>query len=460
LESRLDELKGDQHGALGAAAPVDKHPFSLRVSGSRMGKQSGEWRRALLANLKDLHMAAKQNASPVEPPRDAGTSPRSGSRGAPRRAAAAPRRANVATSARTADPASGTLRHIGGSQSDHWNDLIALETIEARQARQADTPIGEPEAAAALAGIAGIAPGDEVEAIMAAQLVAGHGAVMACYRRAMINAVPYGQRRDDDLRNAGRLSRACVQLIGALQRYRATARTEKSAEQPHAKEVLPEVASRLDGLRLTKSAARRVRVEPWQLHACVLTPEEIDILDRHPRVADARDRGELLSGDEIDAILQEHDDAVAEAAPPAHQAADGATPSSRDAAPMRDAKSAKQPQAEATGQAAEAAGPSPAPVAGGSVQPGLQLRPGAAEAHEKSAEQPQDKGPVSANAPSMVPAVPPPLPPPRPREIRNLWEAPADEVAAVIERAKAARRGHSPGPEPIFDDPPPNKYWR
>jgi hypothetical protein len=40
---------------------------------------------------------------------------------------------------------------------------------------------------AVMAGLSGIAPKDELEGMMAAQLIAAHSASMECYRRAMIS---------------------------------------------------------------------------------------------------------------------------------------------------------------------------------------------------------------------------------------------------------------------------------
>ena len=39
---------------------------------------------------------------------------------------------------------------------------------------------------AAIAGLIGIAPQDEIEGMIATQLIAAHNATMECYRRAMI----------------------------------------------------------------------------------------------------------------------------------------------------------------------------------------------------------------------------------------------------------------------------------
>jgi ABC-type uncharacterized transport system involved in gliding motility auxiliary subunit len=57
----------------------------------------------------------------------------------------------------------------------------------------------------------------------------------------------------------------------------------------------------------------------------------------------------------------------------------------------------------------------------------------AALARANSAKQPQEKGRVPANTPSMVPAAPAS---PRPGEIRNMWE-PTDEDRAAIAAANA-----------------------
>jgi hypothetical protein len=87
---------------------------------------------------------------------------------------------------------SGALRHIGGSQSDDWNDLIAAETVRALCVRDTDGPIDDGQIEAGVGGLVGIAPQDETEGTMAAQLIAAHSAVMECYRRA--NRAAYRQQ--------------------------------------------------------------------------------------------------------------------------------------------------------------------------------------------------------------------------------------------------------------------------
>ena len=59
---------------------------------------------------------------------------------------------------------------------------------------------------AAAAALAGIRPKDEVEGVLAAQMVAAHSATMECYRRAMLKDQTF-EGRHESLKQANRLSR-------------------------------------------------------------------------------------------------------------------------------------------------------------------------------------------------------------------------------------------------------------
>ena len=56
-------------------------------------------------------------------------------------------------------------------------------------------------------------PQDELEGMLAAQLVACHNASMECYRRAMIDSQTFEDRREN-LNQANKLSRTYVTLLG------------------------------------------------------------------------------------------------------------------------------------------------------------------------------------------------------------------------------------------------------
>ena len=65
--------------------------------------------------------------------------------------------------------------------------LGSVDPLEARERRHR----------AALAGLIGIGPQDEMEGMIAAQLIATHNATMECYRRAMIAEQTLEGRREN-----------------------------------------------------------------------------------------------------------------------------------------------------------------------------------------------------------------------------------------------------------------------
>jgi hypothetical protein len=65
----------------------------------------------------------------------------------------------------------GTLKHIGGSRSDHWNNILANQTVQALWLKHSDNEARDRQYEATIAALAGIGPKDELEGMMAAQLV-------------------------------------------------------------------------------------------------------------------------------------------------------------------------------------------------------------------------------------------------------------------------------------------------
>ena len=97
------------------------------------------------------------------------------------------------------DPSSlpGTLKAIGGSKSDNWNNVIANQTIQALWRKNSDEEGRKNQVNAAVAGLIGINPNDELEGMLAAQLIACHNASMECHRRAMIGEQTFEGRREN-----------------------------------------------------------------------------------------------------------------------------------------------------------------------------------------------------------------------------------------------------------------------
>src|SRR5213076_505711 len=81
----------------------------------------------------------------------------------------------------------------------------------------------------------GIAPKDELEGMVAAQLIACHNASMECYRRAMLAEQTFEARREN-LTQANKLSRTYATLLEALNRHRGKGQQKVTVEHVHVHE--------------------------------------------------------------------------------------------------------------------------------------------------------------------------------------------------------------------------------
>jgi len=136
----------------------------------------------------------------------------------------------VATIAPTA--MEGALKHYGGSQSDHWNEVLANQVVYTLWIKNADCEALEKQVRATAAALMGIGPKDELEGMMAAQLIAAHNAAMECYRRAMIGDQTFVGRREN-LNQANKLSRTYTTLLAALNRHRGKGQQKVTVEHVH-----------------------------------------------------------------------------------------------------------------------------------------------------------------------------------------------------------------------------------
>jgi hypothetical protein len=110
----------------------------------------------------------------------------------------------------------GIWKHIGGSPSDDCNKRLAVATMAATRP-EPDARAREDQLPAAANGPIGIAPQDELEAMMAAQILAVHDAAMTCYRSAAEASDAPGRR--DELVIADRLARTLAALVATERRY-------------------------------------------------------------------------------------------------------------------------------------------------------------------------------------------------------------------------------------------------
>ncbi len=132
------------------------------------------------------------------------------------------------------DPAlrNGKRKHLGGSQSDHWNLILADQAVQALWLPKSDPEARDWLIGATFAGLSGIAPKDEIEGMIAAQLLAAHNATMECYRRAMNGEQSFEGRRENQSQ-ATKLSRTFAVLLDALNRHRGKGQQKVTVEHVH-----------------------------------------------------------------------------------------------------------------------------------------------------------------------------------------------------------------------------------
>lgn len=126
----------------------------------------------------------------------------------------------------------GRLKVLGGSESDHWNNILANQALQSLWLKNSSQEDRDKQSNAILAALAGIGPRDELEGMMAAQLIAAHNAAMECYRRAMIGEQTFEGRREN-LAQASKLSRTYAALLEALNRHRGKGQQKVTVEHVH-----------------------------------------------------------------------------------------------------------------------------------------------------------------------------------------------------------------------------------
>lgn len=127
----------------------------------------------------------------------------------------------------------GRSRAIDDSNSDAFNRILANQPVQALWIAHADPQARDQLNSAAIAILFSIAPQDEIEGMLVAQMVAAHSAAMECYRRAMIEQQSL-EGRQANLNQGGKLSRTYTQLLDALNRHRGkTAQQKVTVEHVH-----------------------------------------------------------------------------------------------------------------------------------------------------------------------------------------------------------------------------------
>jgi hypothetical protein len=127
--------------------------------------------------------------------------------------------------------------------------------------KNSDEDARKQQVSAAIAGLIGINPNDELEGMMAAQLVACHNASMECYRGAMIGEQTFEGRREN-LSQANKLSRTYATLLEALNRHRGKGQQKVTVEHVHVHDGGQAIVGNVEGA----GCGPNRRINPMQLH--------------------------------------------------------------------------------------------------------------------------------------------------------------------------------------------------
>lgn len=153
------------------------------------------------------------------------------------------------------DDRKGAFRNLGGSQSDHWNSLLANQAAQALWIKNSAPETYDKQLSATVAALTGIGPRDELDGMMAAQLIASHNAAMECYRRAMLGEQTFEGRREN-LNQAGKLSRTWATLLEALNRHRGKGQQKVTVEHVHVHAGGQAVVGAVEAGRLPRTGGR------------------------------------------------------------------------------------------------------------------------------------------------------------------------------------------------------------
>ena len=126
----------------------------------------------------------------------------------------------------------GKLKALGGPRSDDFNSILVNELAQALWTKNSSDSWKDRQLSAVPAGLMGIGPKDELEGMLAAQLMAAHHAAMECHRRAMLGDQTF-EGRKENLNQANKLSRTYATLLEALNRHRGKGQQKISVEHVH-----------------------------------------------------------------------------------------------------------------------------------------------------------------------------------------------------------------------------------
>jgi len=151
------------------------------------------------------------------------------------------------------------LQQVFGTVSDAFAGMMLLELSEAVTLDR-DT-IDTHTLNGTLGALHGINPQDEIEGMLAAQMVATHLAVMECLRRARLREQTF-EGCDMNLRHAAKLSRTYTMQVDALKRYRSKGEQRVVVQHQHVNVTADRAAVQVNGGTNSAPGGRGAAAKP------------------------------------------------------------------------------------------------------------------------------------------------------------------------------------------------------
>ena len=130
---------------------------------------------------------------------------------------------------KAAEPAPPAVFPITGSKSGAFSVELVKHAVQSMPG--CDEPFDQ-KISVVSATMQAVDPRNEIEGMLAVQMIAVHNASMECFKRAMISGQPVAVR-DYNLNHANKLSRTFTMQIEALNRYRGMPQQKMTVEHVH-----------------------------------------------------------------------------------------------------------------------------------------------------------------------------------------------------------------------------------
>jgi len=146
-----------------------------------------------------------------------------------------------------ADAAAARVMNAFGTTSNELAECLMTQIVNATHLQPPGTLVSAETLNAALAAVTGIAPRDEAEAMLAAQMVSVHWLAMTMLKRAALDQ-PSFEIYDSIVNRATKLLRTYTAQLEALKRYRSAGEQRVVVQHQHVNVTADQAAVQVNGV--------------------------------------------------------------------------------------------------------------------------------------------------------------------------------------------------------------------